>query len=97
MQRPSSPFKAFNGRFTDGPEYDESRYAKALADEQNMQLYITDIGEQDFVDNISKDKFIIQPNLTTESTLYKIPMILRHGETDTLTLIEYADETNLHI
>ena len=44
---------------------------------------------------ISKDKFIIQPNLTTESTLYKIPMILRHGETDTLTLIEYADETNL--
>jgi asparagine synthase (glutamine-hydrolysing) len=54
MQKPSRPFKVFNGRFTDGPEYDESRYAEALADEQNMQLYITDIGEQDFVDNISK-------------------------------------------
>lgn len=54
LQRPSGPFKAFNGRFTDGLEYDESQYAKALADEQNMQLYIADISEQDFVDNISK-------------------------------------------
>lgn len=48
------PFKAFNGRFTDGPEFDESFYAKALADERNMQLHVTDIGEQDFVDNIFK-------------------------------------------
>jgi len=52
--RPSGPFKAFNGRFTDGLEYDESEYARALADEQNMQLYVADISEQDFVDNISK-------------------------------------------
>ena len=53
-QRLSGSFKVFNGRFIDGPEYDESRYAKALADEQNMQLYIADIGEKDFVENISK-------------------------------------------
>ena len=54
IQRPSGPFKAFNGRFAGSLEYDESKYAKALADEQNMQLYIADISEQDFVDNISK-------------------------------------------
>ena len=52
--RPEGPFKAFNGRFLDGPDYDESRYAKALADEQNMQLHVSDIGEQDFVDHIAK-------------------------------------------
>jgi asparagine synthase (glutamine-hydrolysing) len=52
--RPNGPFKAFNGRFTDGLEYDESRYAKALADERNMQLHVADISEQDFVDHIAK-------------------------------------------
>lgn len=52
--RPMGPFKSFNGRFLDGAEYDESRYAQALADEQNMQLYVADIGEKDFVDNIAK-------------------------------------------
>lgn len=52
--RPDGPFKAFNGRFMDGLDFDESRYAKALADEQNMQLHVADIGEQDFVDHIAK-------------------------------------------
>lgn len=52
--RPEGPFKAFNGRFGDGLDFDESRYAKALADEQNMQLHVADIGEQDFVDHIAK-------------------------------------------
>jgi asparagine synthase (glutamine-hydrolysing) len=52
--RPDGPFKAFNGRFLDGLDYDESQYAKALADEQNMQLHIADICEQDFVDHIAK-------------------------------------------
>lgn len=52
--RPEGPFKAFNGRFLDSLEYDESRYAKALTDEQNMQLHVTDISEQDFVDHIAK-------------------------------------------
>jgi asparagine synthase (glutamine-hydrolysing) len=52
--RPEGPFKAFNGRFLDGPSFDESRYAKSLADEQNMQLHVADITEQDFVDHIEK-------------------------------------------
>lgn len=52
--RPDGPFKAFNGRFMNGIDFDESRYAKALTDEQNMQLHVTDIGEQDFVDHIAK-------------------------------------------
>lgn len=50
----NGPFKVFNGRFIDGLDFDESRYAQALADEQNMQLHITDISEQDFVDHITK-------------------------------------------
>jgi len=52
--RPHGPFKAFNGRFLDGPAFDESHYARALADERSMQLHVADIGEQDFVDHISK-------------------------------------------
>lgn len=52
--RPDGPFKAFNGRFMDGLDFDESHYAKALADEQNMELHVADISEQDFVDNIAK-------------------------------------------
>jgi len=52
--RSDESFNVFNGRFSDGIEYDESRYAQALADEQMMQLYIADIGERDFVDNIGK-------------------------------------------
>lgn len=52
--RPDGPFKAFNGRFMDGLDFDESHYAKALADEQNMELHVADISERDFVDNIAK-------------------------------------------
>jgi asparagine synthase (glutamine-hydrolysing) len=52
--RPEGPFKAFNGRFLDGLDFDESRYANALADEQDMQLHVADISEQDFVDHIAK-------------------------------------------
>jgi len=52
--RPNSPFKAFHGHFVDGREFDESQYAKSLADMQNMQLHIASIGENDFVDNIAK-------------------------------------------
>lgn len=54
QQRPTGPFKAFNGRFTDGPEYDESRYARALADDNNMECFVADIGEADFVEHIEK-------------------------------------------
>ncbi len=52
--RPNARFQAFNGRFTEGTDFDESRYAAALAHEQSMQLQIADIGEQDFVDHIAK-------------------------------------------
>ncbi len=52
--RPDGSFQAFNGRFSDGLDFDESRYAQALADEQGMQLHVADIDEQDFVDHIAK-------------------------------------------
>ncbi len=52
--RPEGSFKAFNGRFMDGLDFDESRYAQALADEKNIELHIVDIGEQDFVDHITQ-------------------------------------------
>ncbi len=52
--RPDGRFQAFNGRFTDGPAYDESPYAAALADENGMKLHVADISEQDFVDHIAK-------------------------------------------
>ena len=52
--RPDAGFQAFNGRFTEGEDFDESRYAAALADEHNMQLHVADIGEEDFVENIAK-------------------------------------------
>jgi len=52
--RPAGPFKAFNGRFTEGLEFDESHYARRLAEQRNLQLHVTDIGEADFVDHIAK-------------------------------------------
>lgn len=53
-QNPGGRFQGFNGRFTDGPDFDESQYARALADERGMQLHVADIHERDFVDNIGK-------------------------------------------
>jgi len=47
-------FQAFHGRFPDGRDFDESNYARALADDKNMQLHVADIGENDFVENIAK-------------------------------------------
>jgi asparagine synthase (glutamine-hydrolysing) len=52
--RPQQRFLGFNGRFVDGPDFDESHYARALADENGIDLHVTDINEQDFVDNIRK-------------------------------------------
>lgn len=52
--RQDGTFKIFNGRFTDSSDFDESHYARALADERGMDLDISDIGEEDFVDNIAK-------------------------------------------
>jgi asparagine synthase (glutamine-hydrolysing) len=44
----------FHGRFTQYPGYDESHYAKSVADLTHQQLYIEDITAQNFMDNISK-------------------------------------------
>jgi asparagine synthase (glutamine-hydrolysing) len=52
--RPQERFLGFNGRFVDGPDFDESDYALALANENAINLHVTDINEQDFVDNIRK-------------------------------------------
>lgn len=52
--RPDGSFQTFNGRFLDSHSFDESQYARDLADEKNMYLHIADISENDFVDNISK-------------------------------------------
>lgn len=52
--RPEGSFQAFNGRFTDGVEFDESHYAQSLADERAMKLHVADVTERDFVDNIAK-------------------------------------------
>jgi asparagine synthase (glutamine-hydrolysing) len=52
--RPDQRFQAFNGRFLEGDAFDESRYARALADERAMLLHGTDITEGDFVDHIAR-------------------------------------------
>jgi asparagine synthase (glutamine-hydrolysing) len=45
-------FKAFNGRF-DHADFDESEYAKIVANENNMELLTLDITEDDFINNIN--------------------------------------------
>lgn len=47
-------FIGFHGTFPDGPEYDESRYAKDLAEWRDCELHIRDITSQDFVNCIRK-------------------------------------------
>ncbi|HXH19459.1 MAG TPA: asparagine synthase (glutamine-hydrolyzing) [Chitinophagales bacterium] len=47
-------FKAFHGRFPQGKEYDESEYARDVAEKYDMELHITDITVHDFLDNIRK-------------------------------------------
>src|SRR4051794_38486496 len=46
------PMKAFTGRFPGHPEFDESHYARALADERGLDLELVDIGVEDFVGSI---------------------------------------------
>jgi len=52
--RPEGRFQVFNGRFGDGEAFDESGYARDLAEERNMQLHIADISEEDFVEHIDR-------------------------------------------
>lgn len=52
--RPEGGFRIFNGRFTEGPAFDESRYAHDVANEHAMQCYVQDMNEDDFVDHIER-------------------------------------------
>jgi asparagine synthase (glutamine-hydrolysing) len=47
-------FMAFNGKFSYGELYDESMYAKALAEHCGITLHEIDITSRDFVESISK-------------------------------------------
>ena len=47
-------FHSFHGKFLTGPEYDESEYARAVADHANLELHERDFSSKDFVNNIKK-------------------------------------------
>ena len=47
-------FEGFTGKFSIGPEYDESEYAREVAREKGFKLYEIDITAQDFIDNMGK-------------------------------------------
>ena len=47
--KPQERFQGFNGKFGFSESFDESRYARALAEERHIQLHEVDIGEDDFV------------------------------------------------
>jgi asparagine synthase (glutamine-hydrolysing) len=47
-----SEFQAFTGRFSQGERYDETRYARLLAEERGFRLHEQTIGPDDFADNI---------------------------------------------
>jgi asparagine synthase (glutamine-hydrolysing) len=48
----SRPMKAFNGRFPEDAEFDESRYARAVAHSQDLELNEVDLGAEQFVDQV---------------------------------------------
>ena len=50
----SGRFQAFTGKFSAGEAFDESRYARLLAQEKGMQLHEIDITEADFLANIAR-------------------------------------------
>ncbi|MHB8693414.1 MAG: asparagine synthase (glutamine-hydrolyzing) [Solirubrobacteraceae bacterium] len=47
-------FRAFTGKFDRGERYDESRFARLLAEERGFHLHEIAIGASDFVDSIHK-------------------------------------------
>lgn len=53
-ERVPDKFVGFTGRFTIGPEYDETAYAQVLARKRGFELLQVDIDASDFVDNIRK-------------------------------------------
>jgi asparagine synthase (glutamine-hydrolysing) len=46
--------KAFTGRFLEGPEYDESGYARTVADDRGLDLNLIDITAADFTREIQR-------------------------------------------
>ena len=50
----SGPLVGFTGRFPHGPEYDESAYARELAEHHDIELHQIDITSDDFIDSIRK-------------------------------------------
>ena len=52
--RPENVFHAFCGKFSGSGDFDESPYARTLAREKQISLHEIDMGEGDFVRNISK-------------------------------------------
>jgi asparagine synthase (glutamine-hydrolysing) len=53
-RRVGEEFQAFTGRFGVGGAYDESHYARELAEERGFRLHETAIDAADFVENIRK-------------------------------------------
>lgn len=47
-------FCGFTGKFSNGPEYDESHYARAVAESGKFELYERNITAEDFLNNIEK-------------------------------------------
>lgn len=54
INQPDSEIKAFNGKFSLSKDYDESGYAREVAEKYNLNLFEIDIKSQDFIDNIHK-------------------------------------------
>lgn len=54
LNKADRPMKGFNGRFLEGLGFDESRYASTVADANDIELFVTDITENDFIKNIGK-------------------------------------------
>jgi asparagine synthase (glutamine-hydrolysing) len=44
-----APLQAFTGKFSEDERYDESRYARAVAESRGLELHEVDIGVSDFV------------------------------------------------
>ena len=51
---PQAPLQGFTGKFTVGPEFDESRYARAVAQQEDVRLHEIAITEADFVEAMPK-------------------------------------------
>lgn len=52
--QPGVEFAGFNGKFPHGERFDESRYARALANMRGMTLHEVSITAQDFIDTVGK-------------------------------------------